>query len=362
MSIGLCLLASQPAHASAFATYGRAYRTLAMPPNGPGSSAFFGDCLPGADGRIIGVTGNAIYLERSVGSAAFDVVATFDPAQSAGAADPAFVSISPDGTRLAVGLGFGKPVAIVPLASLGTPASPTSLTGSLATYFPVPHYRAAWQDAHHLALTAGTFGSPSQVTLLDTLSSPAAPSNPTIITNIGGASAAIAFDSAGRLYTGNGFDLGPASPSTTGTIKAFDPAAWSSGAADFESPAAGRFIADILSADALLFDSSGNLVIGGGDFNDGDTGYLGVLSSSAIAAAIAGLPIDTADPSQLKRLTPGGSAFDYYSAAYNRATGDLYATLTDFLSGANTWHATVPTPAAALTILIGTLTVSRRRR
>lgn len=353
--------ASSTAHAAAYDTYGGSFRAIAMPPSGAGSTAFFADALP--DGRLIGVTGNDILRETAPGSGAFEVVARFDPARSGGAADPAFVTLSPDGATLAVGLGFGKPVAVVPLAGLGTPAAPAMLTGALAAYFEVPHYRAAWRDGQHLALTAGAFGSPSAVTLLDTRSPAAAPSNPVIITNIGGASAAVAFDAAGRLFTGNGFDLGPASASTTGAIKAFDPAEWAAGPADFESPLAGTFIGDVLSADALEFDLEGNLIVGGGDFDQPDTGYLGIVNAGAIARALAGLgPISPADASDLLRLAPrpGGSPFDYYGAAYNPVTGEVYATLTDFLTGANTWYATIPAPGAAA--LLALALAMRRRR
>jgi hypothetical protein len=255
-------------------------------------------------------------------------------------------------------------VAVVPVASLGTAAAPTVLTGALATYFDLAHTEGAWRNDGQLALTAGVFGLPSRVTLLEVGSNPGAPVNPTIITNIGGASAGVGFDGAGRLYTGNGFDLVVGGgQSQTGWIKAFEPALWAAGAADFEG--SGVLIADVLSATDLVFDHEGNLAVGGGDFAAGDTGYLGLIEAGALAAAAmgggGGGPVDLADAAAFTRLGPGGSPFDFYSAAFNPATGELHAALGDFASGANTWHATVPGPGGGAVLLIAGGLLGRRR-
>lgn len=344
----------------AFETYGTSYRTVQMPPNGPGSTGLAGDALP--DGRMLVVTGLSVMRETGVGTGMFETVAVLDSAAMGGATDPAFLRVSPDGMSIAVGGGFNRPVAVFAADVLPSSGAPVPLTPAVARYYNVPHFDAAWADGSRLALTAGEFGSPAYVSLLDTTSDPAAPSNRTILWNIRGSSAGIAFDSAGRLYTGNGFDIEPGG-SETGTIRAFD---WSitvdgTSPADFET--AGVLIGEVLSASAMLFDREGNLIVGGGDFSSGDTGYLGVLSAAAIAAALAGQgAIDPDDPAALRRLTPTSDPFAFYGSAYNGVTGELFARVTDFVSGTNTWYGTVPAPASAVVLALAAASAKRRRR
>lgn len=351
------------AHAAAFDAYGAPYRAITMPATGDGSFGLAGDCLP--DGRIIAMTGRTLFVETGVGSGVFAASASLDASilPAGAAADPAFVRISPDGTSIALGLGSGKPVAILPTgAVLGAGGGNIGAATAGVRLYNVSHSGAAWQNGSRLALTAGTFGQPSRVTLLDTLSDPAAPSNPVIIVNIGGASGGIAFDAAGRLFTGNGFDLAAGGgPSTTGTIRAFSPAEWNTpGGADFET--AGTFIGEVLSVSGLGFDAEGNLAVGGGDFGDGDFGYLGLLNGSAIASALAGGgPIDAADPLVLRRLMPAADASAFYSPVFNAATGELLIGYGDFTSGANTWFATIPAPGCSALALV-LLAAGRRRR
>jgi hypothetical protein len=251
-------------------------------------------------------------------------------------------------------------VLVFDSTALGTPLMPATIGAGVARAFSVAHYEAAWTDGTHLALTAGEFGSPAYVSLLDTSSDPVSPVNPHVIENIGGASAGIAFDGAGRLYTGNGFDNGPGG-SATGWIKAFSPSEWAMGAADFE--AGGTLIGDVLSAGSLAFDLEGNLFVGGGDFSAGDTGYLGVISAGAIGGALGGGgPIDPLNPSQLRRLDPRGDSLAFYGGVYNSVTGEVYVTYGDFASGANTWYATVPAPAGAVVLVLAAAAAGRRRR
>ena len=347
-----CIAAPSSLHAQdAFHRYADSWRTLLMPQIGAGSFDVKADFLP--DGRIVAVTGSTVFLETARGSADFAPAGILDAAAIGAGVDPSFLRVSPDGSTIAIGAGFNKPVAVFGVAALGTPGAPVPLTrGTAATYFNVPHYDAAWQSNSSLAITAGDFPS-SFVSLLDVTSNPAAPANPVIITNIDGGTAGVAFDSLGRLYTGNGFDISP-NGSTTGTIRAFDPALWSSGAADFEND--GVFLGNILSAAALLFDRDGNLVVGGGNFPD-DAGYLAVVHADAIANALAGFgPVDPLDPLQLRRLDPLGSGDGYFGAAYDPTTGELFAT------NGVTWYGTIPAPSAA--VILGTLAfaVARRRR
>lgn len=341
---------SSTVFADAFDQYGRSYRAFQTPPIGPGSFSVAGAAL--ADGRLLMVTGNSIYREVSPGAAAFDEVARLDPRETGGATDPAFLTISPGGTRIAVGGGFGRPVAVFDVAALGTPDAPTELTsGVLAEYFDLGHYDGAWYDDVSLAVTGGDFGNPAFVTLLDSTSDPDNPISRVVVSGIAGASSGVAFDSAGRLYTGNGFADG--SGSETGWIRAFEPAEWLAGA-DFES--GGTLIGDVLSAGSLEFDSFGNLAVGGGDFGEFDAGYLGVINADAVASALAGFgAIDGTDPMQLKRLDPRGDGAGFFGAAYNGFTGELYVT------DGTAWYATVPGPGTAA-VLGCAGAIGRRRR
>lgn len=356
------LLPAQPAALArdAFHTYGvHGFRAVPLPPIGPGSFDIRGDYLP--DGRIVAVTGLSIFLENAPGSGTFHEAAILDAATVGGATDPSFLRVSPDGSSIAVGAGFARPVAVFSTSSLGPVGSPTPLTpagggggGGGARYFNVPHFEGAWADGSHLAVTAGDFGSPSFVTLLDVTSSTAAPLNPMIVSNIGGASAGIAFDAGGRLYTGNGFDIDPSSGSTTGTIRAFASSEWNGAVpANFET--GGALVADVLSAGSLLFDAEGNLIVGGGEFG-ADSGYLGVINALALADALAGAgPIDSSDLADLRRLDPLGTGAGYFAAAFNPLTGELAVT-----SGA-TWHITIPAPATFLSASTFAFIFARRR-
>ena len=338
---------------SAFDRYGSSYRQIDLPPVSGGSFSTVGDALP--DGRIISTTGDGVYIETGVGTGDFSLVSTLDTGLFGGDPDPAFIRVSPDGSRIALGGGFGKPVAVFDTAELGSGGLPSVIDASNADFFAVNHFDAEWMDNSQLALTAGDFGSPAFVSLLDVTSDTLAPVNPVIINNINGSSGGITFDDAGRLYTGNGFELG--SPgSETGWIKVFEPTDWSITApADFE--ANGVFIGDVLSANSLSMDADGNLFVGGGDFSEGQTGYLGVVNAQAIQDALNGFgPVDINDPMSLSRLDPLGTGFGFFGSRFNDVTGELYIT-----DGA-VWWATVPSPGSACALILSFMSISGRKR
>lgn len=337
----------------AFSQYGASWQVSTVPAVGSGSFDTRADFLP--DGRRVAVTGNSVYIESAARSGVYDVVGVLDAAEMGSSTDPAFIRVSPDGSRIAIGGGFMKPVAVFATSSLGGPGSPSALTsGAVASYFDVGHYDAEWQDSSHLALSAGDFGSPAYVSLLDVSSNTNAPVNPVIISGIMGFSAGIAFDAAGRLYTGNGYDADPKTGSGTGTIRAFAPSLWAGGAADFET--AGSLIGEVLSAGTMHFDLDGNLIVAGGEAGV-DFGYVGVINADAIAAALAGSgPIDPSDLLTLRRLDPLGTGSGYFSANFDPSTGEL------FVIDGTRWYATIPAPAAAgLLVVAGTASVRRRR-
>jgi hypothetical protein len=281
----------------------------------PGASVF--DVL--ADGRVIALVDDEVFVESEPGGRVFEPAGTLPSADMApfGAA---FLRVSADGTRLAVGNNGGISFTDFEVGVFDWP----SLAG---VWFRAGHFDAEWFDATRLAITVGAFGQPSSVTLLDTASAdPLNPVNPTIVANIGGASAGVAFDAAGNLYTGNGFEAG--GPSGTGTIKAFPLALWTSAIAgpplNFETQ--GILVVDILSAATLGFDFAGHLHVGGGDFTGPDIDFAALVSSAAVTRALGGMgPVDVNDSTQVRRFDPdSSSATNFYIVTANLVLHELY--------------------------------------
>jgi len=326
---------------SPFQNYGERFQTVNAPALGAGSFFVVGDAL--TDGRLIAVTGLDVFLETAPGSSQFQVAAMIAGDVVSGSMDPSFVRISPGGSRVAIGAGFGKPVMVLD-ASLLDPASPPVLDELNAKVFAVGHDGAAWFDEDDLAISSGAFGAPAQVNLLDVTSDPTNPVSPVVVENIDGGSAGVAFDDAGRLYTANGFDNSPdtAGTSETGWIKAFEPAAWMNGPIDFET--GGTLVADVLSGLGLDFDSEGNLLVGGGDaFGPGASGFLAVARAAAVDLALSSADhVQESDTDDVLRLDPLGDGSGFFSPIVNAATGELIVS-----DGVN-WFATSGRPTGDL--------------
>ncbi len=335
------------ARADAFTSY-----ALSGSFNLPQSSEF--DVL--GDGRLVSLVGADLYAETAVGSRAFSLLGTLPGADfNAGPyGGPAFVRVSPDGTRIAVGNGGGASwnhfqVGIFNLGDLS------------GHWFNVNHFDGEWIDDTRLALTASATGQTSAVTALDTSSNPAGPINPAVVANIGGLVAGVAFDTAGNLFTGNGY--ASAGPSDTGWIKAFPASSWTAallGGTPVDFEAGGTLIADLLSAAALGFDAEGNLHVGGGDYAGGDDqDNAALVRSSAVADALAGNgPADPYNPLQVRRFDPdAANPYNFYDVNYNNVTGELYVR-----EGATVYVYSVPEPGScALALALVSLVTARRR-
>lgn len=317
----------------------------------PASSPF--DVLN--DGRLVTLVGADVYTETAVGSRSFTELGTLTgmDVSNYGAA---FIRVSPDGTRLAVGNNGGASWSNYEVGIFNL----SDVTGQ---WFGVGHYDAEWVDNTNLALTAaGPAGPPSVVTALDTSSDPTSPTNPTVVTNIGGYSGGITFDADGNLYTGNAFDS--TGPSDTGWIKAFSSASWepalSGGpAVDFE--AEGTLIVDLLSAAALGFDAEGNLHVGGGDLygGSGDNDYAGLVRSTVVADALIGSgPADPLDPGEVRKFDPNAASPEsLYKVNYNDVTGELY-----LREGGTVYTYVVPEPSMLMLLATGMVIACRSRR
>ncbi len=273
------------------------------------------------DGRLIVLVGADVLIETAVDSREFDPAGVLPNADlpSFGAA---FIRVSPDGARIAVGNNGG--------ASFTNPRVGVFDINDLSgNWLVAGHYDAEWINDELLSLTAGDFGSPSVVTVLDTSSAdPLNPVNVTIINNIGGASGGIAFDAGGNLYTGNGYQT--TGPSGTGAVKAFTHAAWTAALnegppLDFEID--GVLIVDVLSASPLAIDGNGNLIVGGGDFsNITDYDFIAVVGASVVGDAVNVIgPADPQDPDEVQRLDPDpDNDFNFFGAIYDSTLRRLY--------------------------------------
>jgi len=303
-ALAVCILAVLPERLRADAFSGYQLAEMFSLPAGAGPF----DLL--ADGRIVTLVNSDVYAESTRGSRVFALQGTL-PGANIASFGAAFIRVSPNGAKLAVGDNVDK----VGVFSVDT------LSGA---WFTTPHFEAEWYDNAHLAIS-----SSGQVTLLDTDSPDVLrPINPPVVVNVGGAPAGVTFDPAGNLYTGNGFQY--AGPSGTGTIKAFPYPAWSAAlvggpAVNFET--GGVLVADLLSASPLAFDRQDNLLVGGGDFIGGtDIDFAALVRASAVARALGGGgPADSANPNEVRRLDPDAStALDFYYVNANPVTHELY--------------------------------------
>jgi len=273
------------------------------------------------DGRLILLVGADVHVEAAAGSHDFAQAGTL-PAADFPSFGAAFIRLSPNGSRIAVGNNGGSSFSNYQVGIFDA----DTLAG---VWFVAGHFDAEWIDNSRLALTAGDFVNPSVVTVLDTTSpNPLVPVNITIVDNIGGASGGIAFDSEGNLYTGNGFQT--SGPSGTGAVMAFPRASWMGALGggpplDFETD--GVLIVDVLSASPLAFDGNGNLIVGGGDFSSGtDYDFVALIRASAVTDALnGGGAVDPVNPAELWRLDPDpANDFNFYSATSDPTLHRLY--------------------------------------
>lgn len=331
-------------------------RNFTLPAGGDnsGGNVLF-DALP--DGRLLLLNGANVSVETAPKSGAFSSLGDI-PGFSLMFWGPGFLAVSPDGTRAAAGSNAGGTIAVFETAN---PTNATIVTGD--------DFAGEWIDNRYLAIANGMSGP--RVEILDTQTATMTP----VITNIGGASAGVAIDAAGNLYTGNGYGYNTGG-SSTGWIKAFAAADWQNALAtntplNFETT--GTPVADLLSAYPFGFDGSGNMFVGGADFFGGsnDKGYAALISADAIADALANPqatpPINGNSPaSVLRKIASPQETLDSLQPPtwnYNAGTGELL--LGYYQNGAVTAYAAVPEPATLLLMagagVVGLL-VRRRSR
>lgn len=299
-----------------------------------------------ADGRLMGIASDGrILVQSAVNSGSYVQAGAVDSAIFSGMFGnfgASFLSISPDGSRLAIGDNgaFGR-VHFVETASLAP------MTTSTTVFADAPNYDAAWADGSTMYVSG--FGTSAGVWRVDATSLSATQ----VIGNAVGGSGGIALR-GGRVFVGDGFNSTDGG-APTGNVRAFDLAALA-GTTDSVEFDTGTLVADALSASPIRFDSLGNLVVGGGDFFAGsnDFGYAAVIDSDAIFAALGGGPF-APDSSEL-RLSPAGD-FAFYGVDFNEFTNELLL----FANGVAYRYA-VPAPAAATILALGGVSAAARRR
>lgn len=265
------------------------------------------DGYPAAS-RLLAATGHTLYLLQSFGSSDWlpaAILAESDPSM-----DPAFVAVAPNGEKIALGSGLGKPLYVFPTTLLSVDSPAVLTTSSEAhRYDGLNYYSAAFRDGRYLFVNAGgdVLGQ-SLIYAIDTEAS--ATTVLPILDAIPGASGGVAFDAAGDLVTGLGWDP---DDMRTGELKIFDATSIDAlladgGATPLDYDAAGHVLAEgMLSADPLGFDGQGNLYVGGGDVfgSSGHYGYVNLIDAAVVSRVLAGgAPADADDPSEVGTIAP----------------------------------------------------------
>ncbi len=269
-----------------------------------------------AEGRLIAANNQSIYLQRTYGSSQWDVVGTV-PAPM----DPSFIHVSPDGSKIALGCGYGAPLAIIDTTTLSV-SNPqllfdTDYTANGVTVFPlVNYYDGDWVDNQYFVVNGGSWPSgceppydsnpncsfESGIGVVDTEDDdPSTHVGVPLVFGIPGSSGDVDVDSNGNLLTGIGFKTMPTN--RTGELKVWAKDDWNPTSGSFtlqDYETTGAIVAEnILSVAYLGEDAEGNLHVGGGDAfgytppYPNENGYAALIKAGIVADIADG---DRTDP------------------------------------------------------------------
>ena len=292
----------------------------------------------GPDGRIVQVRGREIWRQDVANGSAFSRIGSV-PANQISNFGASFLSISGDGSRIALGdnnFNANASVYVVGSAELSTTAD-TAMTRIICGNFD-----GTW-DGNTLYVTgadAATFNS--QLYRVN-FGAPGSPAADTLLRDIGLGSGGVAVR-GGRLYTGTGYG---SAAQPTGQIRSFDIGSLGGPGSTLPAPfSAGTLVTTALSASPLGFDRAGNLLAGGGDNFGGttDIGYAAVIDPA------------NPDPAAWLRLSPGATDI-LYSAVFNIATDELLV-----VGGGTAYRYSIPGPAGAAVLTLGAVVAVSRRR
>lgn len=280
------------------------------------------DVLP--DGRLLAIDGvGNVVLQNAINSSAYTAVGFVGSVNSDGFG-PAFVSISPDGSTLAVGNNeFNAGNAVLFFNTAEATSGNATAFNSITT----PNYAGVWADNQTLYVSGAI--STSFATVVNRLDL-AGGTSTTVITPAGGFSGDVAI-AGGSALAGAG---------DSGDIYTFDLATLASASSPV-SMTSGTFLTSYASAGAIDFDPFGNVIVAGGVFGPG-----GLTGSAAV--------IDPATQDLLE-FTPAGTS-TFYGAFFNTASNQLVVT-----ANGTAYVYAVPAPAAAMPFVLGLVAVRRRR-
>lgn len=275
-------------------------------------------------GRLLAATGTNIYLQDAVDSNSWTVVGTTTDTM-----DPSFIRVSPDGTQVALGQGYLKPLLIFPLSILDS-STPPNVVGS-STSFPwgtkVQYYDAQWVDNHYLLIIGAAWDkdkkevSNSGISTLDTRSAGNS-INTILFDSVAYASSSgIAIDDSKNIIYGNGYSY--TTSSLQGELRMLPASVWWNGSSGqpkiignpggYFHPDSRKFANQVLSAAHLGFDEEGNLHVGGGKYyqpQQGETneenGYAVLINKQVISdTADITVPlyqVDESDATQYRKI------------------------------------------------------------
>lgn len=259
--------------------------------------------------RIIAATNSSVFLQKNFGSSVWLTVGSVPDNM-----DPCFVKVSPDGTKIALGTGFYKPLYVLPTSTLSASAPPDIAAAAGTKKFELSYYDAAWRDNRYLFLNSGT-DTGSGVFALDTEAESVEAGLIPLVTDIPGASGGVTFDLDGNLVTGIGYGM------DTGQLKIW-PAADVAAALEPAAPpldysTTGYVIVDqALSAASLGVDSEGNLFAGGGDVfgGTGQIGYSALIRASVLDRVLdGGPPADITSSEDFAKVAPDACMNDDFT-------------------------------------------------
>lgn len=246
--------------------------TLPAPDEGSFFTAF--DFIP--DGRLVTFSGFNVRIQQQQNSSNFNSLGTL-PQEFLGGSDPAFVITSPSGVFFVLGTGAG---------GSKTPNQPFNGSifvlprngGQPKLVANIPFHAAGtfFRGQNDLLINRGEASFSSSAVVRLSLKTKKVE---TVIDNIPGASGGVGVDRSGNVYTGIGFDP---NRQRTGEIRRFlrqdvNRALQTGTPLDFDKD--GKFVAEVLSAGGLVFDTEGDLWVSGGDvLGGGQQGFIAEIN------------------------------------------------------------------------------------
>lgn len=291
----------------------------------------------GNDGVVYGVEGVNVVRASAVNGSAYQALGSL-PAGSVSAFGAAFISLSADGARVAIGDGnFGPAsnVYFVERAALtnGGATGPAAMVARNG-------YAGAWSAGGEFFFS-GAVGADSVVTRVTFAGGLSSANAQTVITGVGGASGGVYALSSGpegtTVLVGAGF---AGNGAATGEVRRFVVPIGAAASVGFLS---GTPATTILSANSIDVDAFGNLLVGGADYAQ----FPDVMGFAAVVDGLSG-------PAALMLAPAGPGAYD---VRFNPVTQEVIVA-----SGGVAYRYAVPGPGGIAVGMMGMGLAARRRR